>query len=265
MLKAIKKYLPKNLISVIYKSLNFYRTFLLKGDNYLCPICNFNASKFLPYGEDHEAIKKYKIIGMGYRNNAICPNCFSKDRERLVYLFLQKLLKQNKINLHSKIIHFSPESSLEKNLFRKNFINYITADIIFEKCDVNIDLQNFEYKDKNFDFVICNHVLEHIENDNIAIKNIYTILKKGGLALLQVPLSIDIREDFKKKEISTEKEQLNLYGQIDHVRIYSKKNYLEKIEQAGFKINIDEMKKEKNNIPSYGLNSNEFIILAEKN
>ena len=69
---------------------------------------------FYPTGEDHEAIKKYKIIGMGYRNNAICPNCFSKDRERLVYLFLQKLLKQNIINLHSKIIHFSPESSLEK-------------------------------------------------------------------------------------------------------------------------------------------------------
>ena len=178
MLKAIKKYLPKNVITVIYKSLNFYRTFLLKGDNYLCPICNFNASKFLPYGEDHEAIKKYKIIGMGYRNNAICPNCFSKDRERLVYLFLQKLLKENVINLHSKIIHFSPESSLEKNLFRKNFTNYITADIIFEKCDVNIDLQNFKYEDKNFDFVICNHVLEHIENDNIAIKNIYNILKK---------------------------------------------------------------------------------------
>jgi SAM-dependent methyltransferase len=265
MYKPIKKYLPKIVTNVIYKLLHFNRTFLLKGDKYLCPICNFNASKFIPYGEKHDAIKKYNIIGMGYRNNAICPNCFSKDRERLVYLFLQKLLKQKIINFHSKIIHFSPESSLENNLFRKNFTNYTTADIIFEKCDVNIDLQNFKYEDKNFDFVICNHVLEHIENDNVAIKNIYTILKKGGFAILQVPLSIDIKEDFKKKEISTEKEQLNLYGQRDHVRIYSKKNYVEKIKKAGFKIHIDKMKKEKNNIPSFGLNFNEFIILVEKN
>ena len=62
---------------------------------------------------------------MGYRENALCPNCFSKDRERLVYLFLKKLMKLNKINLNSKIIHFSPESSLENNLFRNNFTNTV--------------------------------------------------------------------------------------------------------------------------------------------
>jgi len=264
MLKTIRRYFPKELNNLIYKFLHFLRTFLLKGGNYLCPICNFNASKFLPYGKDHEVIKKYDIIGMGYRNNAMCPNCFSKDRERLVYLFLQKLLKQNLINLRSKIIHFSPESSLENNLFRKKFTNYTTADIITGKCDVDLNLQDFNYKEKNFDLVICNHVLEHIENDMVAIKNIYSILKPNGVAILQVPLSTLIKKDFKKENVNTDNGRLDNYGQIDHVRIISKENYLKKLEQVGFKLKLDYMESEKNNITSYGLNLKEFIIQVEK-
>ena len=264
MYKIVKKYLPKFIINIIYKSLHYFRIFLLKGNNFICPICNFQASKFLPYGKDHEAIKKYDIIGMGYRNNAMCPNCFSKDRERLVYLFLQKLLKQNIINLHSKIIHFSPESSLENNLFRKKFTNYTTADIITGKCDIDLNLQDFNYKEKNFDLVICNHVLEHIENDMVAIKNIYSILKPNGVAMLQVPLSTLIKKDFKKENVNTNNERLDNYGQIDHVRIISKENYLKKLEQVGFKLKLDYMESEKNNITSYGLNLKEFIIQVEK-
>jgi len=264
MFKKVKKYLPKPLINLIYKSLHIYRTIALKGDNYFCPICKYKAKKFLPYGQDHEAIKKFNIIGMGYRENALCPNCFSKDRERLVFLFLKKLMKQNRINLNSKIIHFSPEASLENNLFRNNFTNYTTADIIKDKCDLNIDLQNFYYQEKNFDLVICNHVLEHIKDDIIALENIYSILKPGGLALLQVPLSTDIEKDFQKNEINTEKENLNLYGQKDHVRIFAEKNYLEKIEQNGFILEIDEMIAEKKNLPSFGLNFLEKVILVKK-
>ena len=61
MYKIVKKYLPKFIINIIYKSLHYFRIFLLKGNNFICPICNFQASKFLPYGKDHEAIKKYDI------------------------------------------------------------------------------------------------------------------------------------------------------------------------------------------------------------
>lgn len=264
MFKIIKKYLPKKLIYVLYKLINYCRTILLKGNSYFCPICKFKASKFLPYGQDYDAIKKFKIIGMGRRENVLCPNCLCKDRERLVYLFLEKKLKEKKINSTSKIIHFSPEYSLENNFLRKKFTDYITADIAKGKCDIDIDLQNFNYKERNFDLVICNHVLEHIENDIIALKNIYLILKPKGLAILQAPLSTIIKKDFKKKNVNTENERLNNYGQIDHVRVFSKKNYLDKLKHVGFKIKLDYMDKEKKNIISYGLNSEEFIVQVEK-
>ncbi len=264
MLRLIKSCLPKPIIEIIYKYLRFYRLFFLKGNNFFCPICKFKASKFLPYGKDYEAIKRYKIIGMGFRKNAICPNCFSKDRERLSYLFLQKLINEKSINYSSKIIHFSPEMSLERNFFRKHFLNYFTADIIKNKSDFIIDLQNFNFKEKNFDLVICNHVLEHIEDDAAALKNIYSILKPGGIALLQVPLSTIIDIDFKKENIISDTDRLNFYGQLDHVRIYSEKNFLQKIKKTGFNHYINEMIVEKKNLPSYGLNEIEKIIFAIK-
>ena len=38
-----------------------------------------------------------------------------------------------------------------------------------------------------FDLVVCSHVLEHIENDALALSEIKRVLKKSGLAILGVP------------------------------------------------------------------------------
>lgn len=260
----IKKYLPKFIINLLYKFLHVFRTIYLKGDNFICPICNFQASRFLSYGDDNEAVIKFKIIGMGFRKNAICPMCQSKDRERLIFLFLKKLLKKKLIKYSSNIIHFSPERSIEKNFFRKKFVNYITADILAGKVDFILDLQDFKFKKKNFDLVICNHVLEHIENDLLAMKNIFSIMKSGGIAILQVPFSSNIDKDYKTDAVKSDLDRLNYYGQTDHVRVYSESNYLKKLKDTGFNVQSDDMLQQKQNIPSYGLNSSEKIIFVIK-
>ena len=258
--KIISKFVPKKLLYLNQK----LRVLLLRGNNYQCPICKYKAKRFINYGKDNAAIKKYNIIGMGFRKNAICPNCYSKDRERMVYLYLIKLFEKKLISIDSKIIHFSPESSLERNFLRKKFSNYITADIVDGPCDHKIDLQNFNFDKKGFDLVICNHVLEHIESDDISLKNIYSLLNPKGFAILQVPMSDEIDVDYKKENIQTEEERIENYGQFDHVRIYAKKNYINKIENTGFSVDIDTMKDEKKILPMYGLNDKEFIVCALK-
>lgn len=264
MIKKLRTYLPNFINDNINRFLQSFRVLYYKGKNFHCPICEYEASKFISYGIDNEITKKYNIIGMGLRENAICPNCYSKDRERLVYLFLIELIKKQIINYSSKVIHFSPEQSLKKNFFEKNFSNYLTADITSKKVDLNLDLQNFEYKEKNFDLVICNHVLEHIDNDIVAIQNIFSILKEGGIAILQVPFSRMIKRDFKIKNVNSNKDRLKNYGQEDHVRIYSEKEYMEKLKKVGFKLVIEDMKNYKVHKPSYGLNEHEYIFFLKK-
>jgi ubiquinone/menaquinone biosynthesis C-methylase UbiE len=77
-------------------------------------------------------------------------------------------------------------------------------------------------KVKNIDTIVCLNVLEHIQNDLLALKNFYQILCTPGYLILQLPAL------------------KFLYGNIDrqlgHYRRYTKKMIAEKVKQTNFKI-----------------------------
>lgn len=67
----------------------------------------------------------------------------------------------------------------------KNFnplIDMKNAEII-ETRYPDIDMQNLQFKDDTFDFVISDQVIEHLENPRKAIYESYRVLKKGGIAV----------------------------------------------------------------------------------
>ncbi len=72
------------------------------------------------------------------------------------------------------------------------------------------------------DTVICLNVLEHIEDDQGALRNIYTALSPGGRAIVLVPCGQEI------------------FGQLDvilgHYRRYSTSQLRERFEQSGFEV-----------------------------
>ena len=51
----------------------------------------------------------------------------------------------------------------------------------------NQDIQNLKLNDSSYDLVLINHVLEHVENDKIALSEIARILKTNGRAIITVP------------------------------------------------------------------------------
>ena len=55
----------------------------------------------------------------------------------------------------------------------------------------NVDFQrmNFPHEVPNsrFDLIICSEVLEHLEDDNLAVEKIYSLLNKGGIAIISTP------------------------------------------------------------------------------
>ena len=65
------KYLKKIFSKFVLKKLSYLnqkiRVLSLRGNNYQCPICKYKAKKFVDYGKDNAAIRKYRIIGMGFR------------------------------------------------------------------------------------------------------------------------------------------------------------------------------------------------------
>jgi SAM-dependent methyltransferase len=206
-----------------------------RGDGLICNVCGASYKKFVPEHpspENADAISRNHVIA-GYGEQVCCPNCMSNSRDRLVIAMLDK------INVHGKkILHLAPE----KHVF--NYVNsranVVTADLmpeLFKLVDRNIhkeDVTNFSYHDDSFDILIGNHIMEHIPDDQKAMREIYRVLKSSGQAILQVPFSSTIRETIEEPDINDPAIQSALFGQMDHIRIYQLDDYLRRLRAAGF-------------------------------
>ena len=82
------------------------------------------------------------------------------------------------------------------------------------------------YGDSSVDFFICSHVLEHVEDDRKALRELYRILRQGGQGILIVPIILTIDEIDEDPYVTDEAERWRRFGQFDHVRIYSKPGFL---------------------------------------
>ena len=258
----IKKIIPGTYYTKVSSLYHYFKLFAYFGLKYECSFCKGHFRKLLPFGLKNDIASS--IIGGGYRY-AVCPKCHSTDRERLVYWYIV-----NKTNiLHSqkiiKLLHIAPEKNLQKSFRALNKINYISGDLNPLVADRKIDITDIKFENNYFDFIICNHVLEHVKDDKKAMRELFRVLKPGGEAILQVPISKYNQETFEDFSITSPEEREKIFGQKDHVRIYGK-DFQKRLENAGFEVNLYDIKKDLNirNIEKYGLNKEEILYIGKK-
>ncbi|MFA6742506.1 MAG: methyltransferase domain-containing protein [Arcobacteraceae bacterium] len=187
-----------------------------------CPICETTH-------------KEFNQFGYIPRNDALCPNCGSLERHRLSWLVIKDKIA-NKDIANKNFLHIAPEKIfMEKftNLFNKN---YLTADLYNKSAKIKMDITNIEYPEESFDYIYCSHVLEHIQDDRKAMKELCKVLKKDGWAILLVPITTEgpTEEDFL---ITDPKERMKHYGHPDHVRNYGN-DYTNRLEESGWKVEV---------------------------
>ncbi len=195
--------------------------FCYRGSRYTDPINGKSYRSFLPYG--------YVKI----RPNALSPGTISLERHRLIWLYLQR--ETNFFKTSAKLLHMAPEKAFMKRLKKLKNLAYTTCDLESPLADVKTDICDLPFDDASFDWILCNHVLEHIPNDTKAMQELYRVLKPGGIALLQVPLESNRKETFEDDSIVNKAERTKVFGQYDHVRIYGK-DYFDKLRQTGFEV-----------------------------
>ena len=129
---------------------------------------------------------------------------------------VNKILEQNK---HWKVLDigcgFRANKSATVIADRKDFSNYYK-----EKNFVLIEEKTLPFKDKEFDFVIASHVIEHVEDFEFFIKELERVSSKG---YIELPTRLGDNLVFEN-----EKDHIwwFCYDDMDNKLIASKKNQL---------------------------------------
>lgn len=220
------------------------------GNKVDCPVCKHTFRKFLPYGSKAG-------------ENRLCPVCLSLERHRLMYIYLSDHC--DFFTTESKVLHIAPEQPFLKRFKNAKNLDYTTADMVSPIADLHFDIMKIPLDDNIYDWVICNHVLEHVENDIEAMKEILRILKAGGRAILQVPINYDYQETHEDLSITDPKEREKVFGQYDHVRWHGL-DYADRMKKAGFEVIAFDIKDHLSMemIEKYRLDNREILYVGRR-
>jgi SAM-dependent methyltransferase len=246
------------------------------GSRYYCPLCERTAREFTPNRESagQAVIDKYHILSMGARPHYRCPWCNSSDKERLVWAFLLFNTDILTTERPISVLHIAPEKNTMHRLKALPHVTYVSGDKFEGDVrysdgrygnSIELDVRHIPFKDDSFDMVLCNHVMEHVPEDIRGMKEIYRVLKLGGLAILQTPVSRALSHTI-EGGAETDAERLEKFGQADHVRIYAEKEYVARLKSVGLNARAiarsEVVDHEKTKF--WGLNTEEKIYYAEK-
>ncbi|WP_310415830.1 methyltransferase domain-containing protein [Chamaesiphon sp. OTE_8_metabat_110] len=239
---------------------------------HFCPVCSSKVSQFHRLSDlYYENLDKHGHIFSIFQYetlnylNYFCPNCSASDRDRLYALYFQKEVSEVKDEF--RLLDIAPSASLQKLIKAKYpHIGYRSADMMMDGVDDVVDITQMDlYEDDTFDFFICSHILEHIENDRKAMSELYRVLTRGGKGIVMVPVVLSLQEDYKNPEVTTPEDRWKHFGQDDHVRMYSKTGFIDKLTSAGFtvaQLNINFFGSEA--FDRYGIHPRSVLYIVEK-
>ena len=109
------------------------------------------------------------------------------------------------------------------NVCKKSAKIFGLRDIKFQRMDFPNEIP----RDK-FDLIVCSEVLEHLEDDDLALKKIYSLLRPNGIVIISVPSKnaplyrLGLAKEFDKR--------------VGHLRRYTLSELVNKCQKAKFTI-----------------------------
>jgi len=201
-----------------------------------CCICNSAVDAWGEHPHKHQRSEFMRLMQAVGSDLSIylCPKCGCNDRDRHLWLYLTAIGIIGEIK-NLNILHIAPEAHIESLIRNIGPATYVAGDLFPKKHEhVKVDVENIQYPDESFNFILCNHVLEHVSNPIQALREFYRCLVPGGVLLAQTPYIPLLRNTFELNVPVSESFAKVFFGQEDHVRAFGSdiENYFR---EAGFK------------------------------
>jgi SAM-dependent methyltransferase len=195
------------------------------GRGVQCPVCGARYRRFMPYGYVES------------RPNALCPRCLALERHRLLWLWLTR--QTDMLTAAPTFLHIAPEVSLMRQ-FNKVYAGsvadrYVTADLESPLAKVKLDVQAIPFSDNTFEVIFCNHILEHVADDRLAMSEMYRVMRPGGWGVMLSPVDERRAVTFEDDTVTDPAERTRLFGQYDHRRVYGR-DYTDRLRSVGWQV-----------------------------
>ena len=184
-----------------------------------CPVCDRSFRGFRPAGNKRTR-----------RPNAVCPYCGARERDRLTFLFLRSA---DAPPTGGPLLHMAPEACIQPRLRELADGDYITSDLIRADVDERFDLMAIPHADAAFHAVYCSHVLQDVPDDLRAMGELYRILKPGGWAILNVPVTAQVTVDHRDAPLRTRSRGDR--RPHEHLRTYGR-DFAQRMASTGFEV-----------------------------
>ena len=186
-----------------------------------CVFCNNKVDAWLPFKDCSASDFLLRIATIGSNVKRFwCPHCSSIDRERHLHLFLERLRIMEPIRGGS-VLHMAPEPRLRQFIMNFDLATYVQGDLFPPHESIQrIDMQKIPFPDETFDMVICNHILEHVDDAVAAMREMHRVLKPGGRTICQTPFASRLTNTLEDPRLQSQADRLFFYGQEDHVRLF---------------------------------------------
>ncbi|CAB3697665.1 glycosyltransferase [Trinickia soli] len=199
-----------------------------------CVVCERPVDRWLPFPHpvDLEFLEQIESVGSTLERH-LCPHCHSNDRDRHLWLYIAftGVLEQAS---GLRILHVAPEPQIEQRIRRLAPLEYIAGDLHPRSpAHRRLDVEALDFPDDFFDLIICNHVLEHVEQPHAALEQFNRCLKPGGRLIAQTPYSPVLKYTFELIKAPTAQFATRYFGQSDHVRFFGS-DIADHFREAGF-------------------------------
>jgi SAM-dependent methyltransferase len=210
------------------------------------------------------AQREFRHFARDRGGGLITPTNGAKARHRLIWLYIERettLLRGNE-----SLLHVAPERCLFDRFIAVPRLHYVPGDRMGKgygkQAGVReLDLLAIDFPAATFDHVLCNHVLEHIEADTLAMREIFRVLKPGGSAIVTIPMRDG--PTIEDPSATTPAQRKRLFGQWDHVRLYGD-DISERLAACGFEVHLERYAREFSEAERARLGLDETVIVIAR-